>query len=140
MPSRAVQQMPVLIEKYSESLCETPLEALLIRISYNLILLVDCAVYGFLTRKLPENFNESQFIFISVTTTIFIWLVFLPTYLTSFYAYHQALLLALCLILNGFITLVCLFVPKLYAVYFVEEKDLKFSTTNTVGTLTTTVN
>jgi len=53
-------------------------------------LMLVCAVIGFVTRKLPENFNESWFIFISVATTLFAWAVFIPAYFTSYYAYMQS--------------------------------------------------
>ena len=49
-----------------------------------------CVVIGFVTRKLPENYNESSFIFISVATTLFAWAVFIPAYFTSYYAYMQS--------------------------------------------------
>ena len=61
----------------------------------------------------------------SVTTTMFIWIAFLPTYIMAFYAYHKAALLALALILNMSITILCLFAPKVYVIYFVNEKDIK---------------
>ena len=65
--------------------------------------------------------------FISVSTTTFMWMVFLPTYFTTFYAYHQAALLAFCLLLNASITLLCLYIPKIYAIYFIDEDKLTFS-------------
>ncbi len=120
--------MPVLTEKYVKLLCDLPLLNLIIPLSVNLLLLLLCAVFGFLTRKLPDNFNESWYIFISVSTTLFVWVAFLPTYLMAFYAYHKAVLLALALILNASFTGLCLCVPKVYALYFVDDKDIK--TTN----------
>ena len=137
-PSTAVTQMPVLTENYAELLCTLPPEVLVALLGYNLVLLITCAMFGFLARKLPENFNESWFIFVSLATTSFIWVVFLPTYFTTFYAYHKAALLATCLVLNGFITLLCLFVPKLYAVKYVDEGKMKFVTnTATISTVAT---
>ncbi len=119
--------MPIPSEKYVELYCHLPIEGLLIPLCFNLILLCLCAVYGFLTRKLPENFNESWYIFVSVSTTAFLWLVFLPTYFTTFYAYHQAALIAFCLIINASLTLICLYVPKIYAIYFISEDNLSFA-------------
>ena len=84
-------------------------------------------VPGFLTRRLPENFNESWYIFVSVSTTTFLWMVFLPTYFTTFYAHYQVALLATSLILNASITLLCLYVPKIYAIYFIDEEQLKYA-------------
>ncbi len=72
-------------------------------------------------------FHAFRYIFVSVSTTTFLWVVFLPSYFTMFYSYHQAALLAFCLILNASITLLCLFVPKIFALYFVEEDSMTFS-------------
>ena len=121
------KRMQIPTKKYVELLCEQSLQGFLVPLAYNLLIIFACAVYGFLTRKLPENFNESWYIFVSVSTTAFLWMVFLPTYFTMFYAHHQAAILAFCLIVNAAITLLCLFVPKVYALYFVEESDIKFS-------------
>ncbi len=123
-PPEARLRMQVLTEKHVELYCYLPLEGLLIPLAYNLILILLCATYGFLTRKLPENFNESWYIFVSVATTSFLWVVFLPTYFTVFHAYHQAALLAFCLILNASITLLCLYAPKVYALYYMDEANL----------------
>lgn len=87
-----------------------------------------------LSRGLPENFNESRYIFVSVCTTTFLWTVFLPTYFTTFYTYHKAALLAFCLIVNAVVTLLCLFVPKLYAIYFVNENEMNYG--STIATVT----
>ncbi len=78
-------------------------------------------------RGLPENFNESRYIFVSVLTTAFLWLVFLPTYLTAQRASYRAVLLGACLTLNAGVTLLCLFAPKLYAIYCVDEQDMQVS-------------
>ncbi len=123
-PPEAKLRMQVLTEKHVELYCYLPLEGLLVPLAYNLILILLCATYGFLTRKLPENFNESWYIFVSVCTTTFLWAVFLPTYFTVFYAYHQAALPSFCLILNASITLLCLYAPKVYALYYIDEDDL----------------
>ena len=84
------QQVPT--EQYVEILCSLPLSGLIPPLSLNLLFVLVCAVYGFLTRKLPENFNESWYIFVSVATTTFLWLVFLPAYFTAFYAVHQVII------------------------------------------------
>ena len=123
----AVDKMPVQVEKLVERQCDMSLFNLLLPLSFNLFLLLSCAVLGFLTRKLPDNFNESWFIFLAVSTTIFIWIAFLPTHMMAFYAYHKAALLSLALILNASVTALCLFIPKVYAVYFVDEKDIKIT-------------
>ena len=116
--------MKITTQKHVELYCDLPLYAFLTPLTYNLVLILMCAVYGFLTRKLPENFSESWYIFVSVCTTIFVWMVFLPSYFTMFYAYNQAALLAFCLFLNATISLFSIYVPKIYALYFVEDEKI----------------
>lgn len=126
--------MQITTVKYVEILCSLPLTGLLPPLCLNLIFILTCAVFGFLTRKLPENFNESWYIFVSVTTTTFLWLVFLPAYFTAFYAVNQIVLFCSCLLINASVTLLCLYVPKIYCIYFMDEKDAKIQ-----GTFTTHV-
>ena len=118
--------MPIETQPYLELYCKLELRSLLIPLVYNLVIILLCAAHGFLTRSLPENFNESKYIFVSVMTTTFIWIVFIPTYFTTFYAYYKSILLATCLILNATITLLLLFIPKIYAVYFVNESKIQY--------------
>ncbi len=133
---KASLQMPVLTVKQSELFCNVQLLVLVIPLSYNLLLLLLCAVYGFLTRKLPANFNESWYIFISVWTTMLLWIVLLPTYFTMFYAYYKAALLSFCLFMNALLTIMCMYVPKLYAIYFVDEGRFCLTTGGTVDMAT----
>ncbi len=60
-PPTARLRQQVATQKHVELFCDLPLEGLLAPISYNLALIVMCALYGFVTRKLPENFNESWY-------------------------------------------------------------------------------
>ena len=129
-PTEAVKKMPIDTKPYLELYCKLQLRALLIPLVYNLVIILLCAVHGFLTRSLPENFNESKYIFVSVITTTFLWVVFIPTYFTTFYAYQKSILLPTCLILNATITLLLLFCPKIYAVYFVSESKIKYQSSN----------
>ena len=123
-PHAALRQQ-VATTKQVELFCEFEVSYLMICLSYDIFLVLLCAIHAFMTRKLPENFNESWYLFVSVTTTSFLWVVFIPTYFATFHAYHQAALLAFCLFVNGACTMLCLFVPKIYAVMFVDEDDIK---------------
>lgn len=122
--------MPIKSQPLVELLCDFPMTTLLVPMAYNIVLTFCCVFFGFATRKLPENFNESWFIFISVSTTLFLWLVMLPSYFLASYASHRAAILAFCLILNSYITAVLLYVPKLYALRFLTEEKM-----NILGTL-----
>ncbi len=131
-------RMRVLTEKHVELMCYLPLIEFLAPVAYNLTLVLLCAVYAFLTRRLPENFNESWYIFVSVATTSFMWMIFLPTYFTIYHARHQAALLAFCLFLNASINLSCLFLPKVYAIYFVSEESMTFTFMESTSVTNTT--
>ena len=125
---KAVDSMPTgQAVRYVERACDLSTANLVSPLGLNLLILLLCAILGFLTRHLPDNFNESWYIFITVVTTMFLWLAFAPVYMVSFYAQDKSAILALALILNASVILTCLFVPKLYAVYFVNEKDIKIS-------------
>ena len=129
-PVTAVRKMPVITEEFVELVCEQTMFAFLLPLTFNLSLILICLVLGYLSRKLPENFNESRYIFFSVSTTLFTWIVFIPVYFTAFYSLQQVILLALCLLLNAYITLGLLFAPKVYAIYFVKDMNVKFRFTD----------
>ena len=122
--------MPVRTERYTELECALPVYSLVTCLVLNFVLMLLCCILGLLTRHLPDNFNESWYIFLSVCTTLFIWIAFLPTYFNAFYAIHKAALLALALILNGYAIIICLFGPKMYALYYIKESDIKTSNFN----------
>ncbi len=117
-------RMPVASEKYVEMLCALPIPGLIPPLALNLILILWCSFFAFKARTLPDNFNESKYIFLSVCTTIFLWLAFIPTYFTAFYATQKTLLLACILLLNPTVMLLCLYIPKLYAIYMLDEDQL----------------
>ena len=98
--------------------------------NYNVVL---CPLFiTFKARKLPDNFNESRYIFFTVCTTIFLWVAFLPTYFSAFYATQKALLLATMLLMNATVILLCMYVPKIYALYYVDDEALQLQNTGSV--------
>ncbi|XP_074641288.1 metabotropic glutamate receptor 3-like [Tubulanus polymorphus] len=65
--------MPVLTTPYVELICDLPVPALVIPLSFNILIIFVTAVLGFLTRALPDNFNESRYIFMSALLVIYGW-------------------------------------------------------------------
>ncbi len=59
MPPKAVNIQPVASEPYVERQCEISELALLIPLGFNLLLVVLTSILAFLTRHLPDNYNES---------------------------------------------------------------------------------
>ena len=117
--------MPVEIEEYVEMACTNTAASLLIPLAVNLTMLLCCGVFGYLTRKVPENFNESWYIVITVGVTFIIWIAFLSTYFLAFYIFYQAALQAFALFLNVTVVIVIIFGPKLYALYNIPDSEIK---------------
>ena len=124
LPSKATHQMPFLTKPYVELYCDRPMILLLTPLTLNLLLLMLCCIFAFLTRKLPHGFNELWYILLSVSTTLFIRMAFLPTYFLTFYAYHKEALLSLALLLNALACIMCLFAPKVNALFYLDDADI----------------
>ena len=131
--------MPFVHQPYVEVACAVDLNSFIPALCFNMVLLVICAILGYLTKALPQNFNDSRYIFVSISTTLFMWIVFLPTYFTTFHSHHKAALMSVCLLLNAYITMLCQFGPKVYAVFFANEDEMRFSTMGTATNAISTV-
>ena len=107
--------MPVPTEKYIELRCDQIAIGFCLPLGFNIAINLACTLLGFICRKVPDNFNESWFIFVAVATTLMAWLVLIPAYVMAFYAAHQAALMALGLLINVYITLGGIYVPRVYA-------------------------
>ncbi|XP_059177455.1 metabotropic glutamate receptor-like [Physella acuta] len=130
----AKKTQPVATEKFVELNCDMTLPGLSSFLAYNLVLVSLCSVFAFKTRKLPDNFNESRFISMCVSTTLVIWLAFIPTYFTAGRQYVRVLLLSVSLILNHTVALVFLFLPKVYAAVYLPQENVNTTRLNTALT------
>ena len=126
-PARAVDWMPVKTENYVELFCDVPKITLVIGTSFNLLLITMCSVFAFIARGLPDNFNESWYIFLCVVTTLVIWIAFFTTFFSAFYVVYKAALLAAALILNSMVVVVSFFGPKMYAIAFIPDDKIKIT-------------
>ncbi|XP_022094810.1 metabotropic glutamate receptor 2-like [Acanthaster planci] len=129
-----IKEPPAPVEKVPqpgqvELMCNISNDEMIISLSYNVILVVLCSVHAFITRKVPNNYNESRFISLSVYTTLVIWLAFIPCYFLIPGAVVQLVVMAVALIISGSITLAFMFFPKLYAVHFVAEDHVHAAAT-----------
>ncbi|KAH9514710.1 Metabotropic glutamate receptor 1 [Bulinus truncatus] len=118
---RAKQTHPVSTVRYVELSCDMTLAGLGSFLGYNLTIVLLCSVFAFKTRMVPDNFNESRFISVCVTTTLVVWLAFIPTYIHSARQYLKTLLLTLALLLNHSLALVFLFLSKLFAILYYNK-------------------
>ena len=107
----------------------------LVSVAYNGILIVACCFYAFKARRVPSNYNESKFIAASVYSTVVVCVSLIPVYTTAVGAVQKVAALCAALLLTAYITLVCLYLPKLYAIHFVNEhNDLQLQNWRTSST------
>jgi len=98
-----------------------------------MILITVCTIYAVKTRKVPENFNEAKFIGFTMYTTCIIWLAFIPLYFGTGNSYEiQITTLCITISLSAYVTLICLYSPKLYIIILHPEKNVRKLTMNTV--------
>ena len=126
-PPQPEFEMPAMNRRYVELTCYFPSYGLIAFLAYNLLLVVLCTVHAFITRKLPDNFNEARFISMCVYATLITWVAFAPTYFTTARAYYKSLLLSSAVLLNDTLALMFLFWPKVYAVLLVSEEKQQIS-------------
>ncbi len=119
-PSKPQYLTPRLQEKYVEVYCQFG-NGFIAQCVYNLLLILACCFYAFKTRKVPSNYNESKFIAVSVYSTLVLCLAAVPVYTTAVAVIQKVATLCMALILNAYLTLVCVFLPKLYAARFVKD-------------------
>ena len=132
-PTIAMERMPIISVKHVELFCDTPVTGFTIPLSYNIFLILCCTVLGYRTRSLPDNFNDSKYIFLCSCATMFLWVVLIPTYFAVFYSQHKVILLSLALILNSTVITLTLFCPKIYALYWLTEDQMHIKHVGSVG-------
>ena len=82
---------------------------------YSVFLIVTCTYYAILTRKIPDNFKETQNIGFAMYATCLIWMSALAIYFgISAESYHfQARLYGIVVSTSTIAVLVCVFFPKM---------------------------
>ncbi|XP_055867740.1 metabotropic glutamate receptor 4-like [Biomphalaria glabrata] len=118
---RAMKNQLSLLEREVELSCHMSPAMLVSFLSYNLTIVLLSSVFAFKTRMVPDNFNESRFISVCVTTTLVVWVAFIPTYIHSAKQYLKTLLLTLALLMNHSLALTFLFLSKLFAILYYNK-------------------
>ena len=96
-----------------------------VSLAYNIFLLLGCICFAILTRKVPADFNETRFLYLTVFSMCVIWVAFLPIHYSTaelqpdIYIYSQ--------IVASFMTATCLVIflimPKLYLVVVKKQRE-----------------
>ncbi|XP_031783306.1 metabotropic glutamate receptor 1 isoform X1 [Nasonia vitripennis] len=110
--------------------CATTPRAVLSPLAFDALLIGLCTLYAIKTRNVPENFNEAKFIGFAMYTTCVIWIAFVPIYFGSETKrlfkdakLSQVITMCMCVTLSASVTLVFLFMPKLYIIVLRPDRN-----------------
>lgn len=118
---------PRLIEKYDAKTKELLLECdfknstFVIYFMYNGVLIAWCTFYAFRTRQFPKNYNEALYIGITMYLTCVVWVIFFATFLNANNSISRVYWQSSTSLVIGWVTLLGLFVPKIYHLYTKTE-------------------
>ena len=110
---------------------ENPYTGLSITLGYNAILLLITLFFAFLTRKVPENFNETKYINLTTYTLVIIWIAFIPIYFGTITLgpIFQTSSQLLATVLSASAILGGLILPKVYIILSNKWDDFHITTT-----------
>ncbi|XP_058443037.1 metabotropic glutamate receptor 1-like [Malaya genurostris] len=111
--------------------CNTTRQGILVPLAFIFLLIILCTLYAWKTRNVPENFNEAKFIGFAMYTTCVIWVAFVPIYFGS---ESKIITMCICISLSAMVTLLFLFLPKLYIIIIRPEKNIRalFTTSKSI--------
>ncbi|XP_063965830.1 metabotropic glutamate receptor 8-like [Lytechinus pictus] len=102
----------------------------LLNMAYPILLMVLCTAYAFLTRKIPDQFNEAKFIGFTLYTTCIVWLAMVPIYiLTASNLKLRLISVSFAVCLSATVSLACLFAPKVYIILFRPKRNVRMNNT-----------
>ena len=91
-------------------------------ISYPIIVLLIATLLAFRERHRLENFNEAKAISFSTIALCIVLVAFIPTY-RYVVGNNRVLVVAFCTSVQAFSCTGCLFIPKLYIIFFRPERN-----------------
>ncbi|XP_048738559.1 metabotropic glutamate receptor 6-like [Ostrea edulis] len=114
--------------------CKASQTAIIVSLTYNIVLIIICTVYGVKTRKIPQNFNEAKCIAFTMYSTCIVWLAFIPIYFGASGGDFkiEVTSLCMCVSISATVALVCVFAPKMYIVLLQPHKNVRQGATTSL--------
>ncbi|CAC5419214.1 Metabotropic glutamate receptor 2,Metabotropic glutamate receptor 3,Metabotropic glutamate receptor 8,Metabotropic glutamate receptor 4,Metabotropic glutamate receptor 5,Metabotropic glutamate receptor 6 [Mytilus coruscus] len=109
--------------------CNDAVEAwYMVGFTYPIFLIIVCTFFAFLTRNIPEAFNESKHIGLTMYTTCIIWLAFVPIFFSTADEIDiRIATMSFAISLSATVALACMFAPKSYIIIFHSERNVRQS-------------